>query len=75
MPVDIAVTTVAAAGRPLLDDYLTSPGGTAGASLVAVPIRRAQVRAATGSGTPEAPGTDPAHPVTPVTGAPTAGRL
>ena len=56
MPVDIAVTTVAAAGRPLLDGYLTSPGGTAGASLLAVPIRRAQVRAATGPGTAEAPG-------------------
>ncbi len=55
MPVEIAVTTVAAAGRPLLDDYLTSPGGTAGASLLAVLIRRAQVRAATGATTPEAP--------------------
>ena len=63
MPVDIAVTTVAPAGRPLLDGYLTSPGGTAGASLLAVPIRRAQVRAATGPGTAEAPG--PPGPGTP----------
>jgi leucyl aminopeptidase len=44
LPVDIDVTTVAAAGRPLLDDCLTSPGGTAGASLCAVPIRRPEVR-------------------------------
>jgi len=47
LPVDIDVTTVAAAGRSLLDDCLTRPGGTSGASLLAVPIRRAQVRAVT----------------------------
>ena len=46
MPVDIDVTTVAAAGRPLLDDCLTSPGGAAGASLLAVPIRRPEARRA-----------------------------
>jgi leucyl aminopeptidase len=45
LPVDIDVTTMAAAGRPL-DDCLTSPGGTAGASLLAVPIRRPEVRRA-----------------------------
>ena len=50
MPVDIDVTTVAGRGRPLLDDYLTRPGATAGVSLLAVPIRRAPVRTATEAG-------------------------
>ena len=50
MPADIDVTTVAAAGRPPLDDFLTVPGGTGGATLLAVPIRRPQVRAAPGPG-------------------------
>jgi leucyl aminopeptidase len=59
LPVDIDVTTVAAAERPL-DDCLTRPGGTAGASLLAVPILRPEVRraaasAAAGEAADEAP--------------------
>ncbi len=46
---------MAAAGRPL-DDCLTSPGGTTGASLLAVPIRRPEVRRAVAAAAPaEAP--------------------
>ena len=45
LPASIDVTTVAAGQRPL-DGYLTGPGGTAGASLLAVPIRRPEVMAA-----------------------------
>ena len=45
MPANIDVTTVAAGPRPL-DGYLTGPGGTDGASLLAVPIRRPAVIAA-----------------------------
>ena len=45
MPANIDVTTVAAGQRPL-DGYLTGPGGTDGASLLAVPIRRPAVIAA-----------------------------
>ncbi|MGA2829241.1 MAG: leucyl aminopeptidase family protein [Streptosporangiaceae bacterium] len=57
MPVDIDVTTVAAAERPLLDDFLTRPGGTAGASLLAVPVRRPEVRRAPGEAGPGKAGT------------------
>ena len=56
MPVEIDVCTVAAAGRPPLDDYLAGPGGTGGASLLAVPIRRQQVRVATEPGASGVPG-------------------
>ncbi len=42
LPANIDVTTVAAGQRPL-DGYLTGPGGTDGASLLAVPIRRPEV--------------------------------
>ena len=42
MPVDIDVTPHPAA----VDDVLTSPGGTDGAVLIAVPVRRPQLRAA-----------------------------
>ena len=45
LPANIDVTTVAAGQRPL-DAYLTGPGGTDGASLLAVPIRRPDVIAA-----------------------------
>jgi leucyl aminopeptidase len=45
LPANIDVTTVAAGQRPL-DGYLTGPGGTDGASLLAVPIRRPDVIAA-----------------------------
>ena len=45
MPVDIGVTTEAATGRSL-DGYLTAPGGTGGTSLLAVSVRRPEVRAA-----------------------------
>jgi hypothetical protein len=45
LPASIDVTTVAAGQRPL-DGYLTGPGGTDGASLLAVPIRRPAVIAA-----------------------------
>ena len=43
MPVDIGVTTEAATGRSL-DGYLTVPGGTGGTSLLAVPVRRPEIR-------------------------------
>jgi leucyl aminopeptidase len=42
LPVDIDVTPRSAA----VDDVLTSPGGTDGAALIAVPVRRPQLRAA-----------------------------
>jgi len=45
LPANIDVTTVAAGQRPL-DGYLTGPGGTDGASLLAVPIRRPEIIAA-----------------------------
>jgi leucyl aminopeptidase len=45
LPASIDVTPVAAGQRPL-DGYLTGPGGTDGASLLAVPIRRPAVIAA-----------------------------
>jgi hypothetical protein len=45
LPANIDVTTVAAGQRPL-DGYLTGRGGTDGASLLAVPIRRPEVIAA-----------------------------
>ena len=46
MPVDIDVTPQPAAGPQGLDDVLTAPGGTGGAALVAVPVRRPQLRSA-----------------------------
>ena len=48
MPVDIGVTTEAATGRSL-DDFLTVPGGTGGTSLLAVLVRRPQIRGADGA--------------------------
>jgi leucyl aminopeptidase len=77
LPVDIDVTTVAAAGPRRLDDYLTRPGGTARASLFAVPIRRPEVRrmsggageaGAGGGGAVAADGTAPADGTVPVGG-------
>ncbi len=62
MPVDIDVTTVTAAERPLLDDLLTRPGGTAGASLLAVPVRRPEVRRAPGEAGPGKAGPGKAGP-------------
>ena len=53
MPVDIGVTTEAATGRPL-DAFLTVPGGTGGTSLLAVPVRRPQIRGADGAVRPAA---------------------
>ena len=53
MPVDIGVTTEAATERPL-HDYLTVPGGTSGTSLLAVPVRRPQIRSADGAVRPAA---------------------
>ena len=54
LPANIDVTTVAAGQRPL-DGYLTGPGGTDGASLLAVPIRRPDVIAAKEAATDAAP--------------------
>ena len=54
LPANIDVTTVAAGQRPL-DAYLTGPGGTDGASLLAVPIRRPDVIAAKEAATDAAP--------------------
>ncbi len=54
MPANIDVTTVAAGQRPL-DGYLTGPGGTDGASLLAVPIRRPEVIAAREAASDAAP--------------------
>jgi hypothetical protein len=44
LPVDIQVTPPPATGPQGLDDALTAPGGTAGATLIAVPVRRPQLR-------------------------------
>jgi leucyl aminopeptidase len=44
LPVDIAVTPQPTAGSSGLDDALTDPGGTGGAALIAVPVRRPQLR-------------------------------
>lgn len=49
MPVDIEVTTVAAAGPHPLDDYLTGPGGTGEVHVIAVPVRCQQCRTAAGN--------------------------
>jgi leucyl aminopeptidase len=54
LPASIDVTPVAAGQRPL-DDYLTGPGGTDGACLLAVPIRRPAVIAAQGAAHDAAP--------------------
>jgi leucyl aminopeptidase len=53
LPVDIGVTREAATGRPL-DAFLTVPGGTGGTSLLAVPVRRPQIRGADGAVRPAA---------------------
>jgi leucyl aminopeptidase len=53
LPVDIGVTTEAATGRSL-DYYLTVPGGTGGTALLAVPVRRPQIRGADGAVRPAA---------------------
>ncbi|HEY0718764.1 MAG TPA: leucyl aminopeptidase [Streptosporangiaceae bacterium] len=44
MPAGIAVTPQPTAGSSGLDDALTTPGGTGGAALIAVPVRRPQLR-------------------------------
>ena len=44
MPVDIDVTPLPATGPQGLDDVLTAAGGTAEAALIAVPVRRPQLR-------------------------------
>jgi leucyl aminopeptidase len=49
LPVDIEVTTVAAAGPHPLDDYLAGPGGTGDVHVIAVPVRRQQARTAAGN--------------------------
>jgi leucyl aminopeptidase len=49
LPVDIEVTTVAAAGPHPLDDYLAGPGGTGDVHVIAVPVRRQQGRPAAGN--------------------------
>ena len=51
MPADIDVTPHPAA----VDDVLTSPGGTGGAALIAVPVRRPRLPAAAGPGEPDDP--------------------
>jgi leucyl aminopeptidase len=48
LPVDIEVTTVAAAGPHPLDDYLAGPGGTGDVHVIAVPVRCQQGRTAAG---------------------------
>jgi leucyl aminopeptidase len=56
LPVDIDVTPHSAA----VDDVLTSPGAAAGLALLAVPMRRPQLRAATDdTGHPDDTGQDP----------------
>jgi leucyl aminopeptidase len=44
LPVDIAITPQPTAGSPRLDDALTNQGGTGGAALIAVPVRRPQLQ-------------------------------
>jgi leucyl aminopeptidase len=50
LPVDITVTAVGAAGPRPLDDYLAGGAGSGAADVIAVPVRRDQVRAAAGGG-------------------------
>jgi leucyl aminopeptidase len=50
LPVNIEVTPPPAPGLQGLDDVLTAPGGTAEVALIAVPVRRPQLRPFRGTG-------------------------
>ena len=52
MPVEIEVTSQPATGPQGLDDVLTTSGGTGAAALVAVPVRRPQLRPFRDTGDP-----------------------
>ncbi len=72
MPVDITVTAVGAAGPHPLEDYLAGGAASAAADVIAVPIRRDQVRAAT-PGEDTEPPAGPASPASPAGPAGPAG--
>jgi len=68
LPVDITVTAVGAAGPHPLESYLTGGAGSVAADVIAVPLRREQVRAAT-PGEDAAASADTPGPASPAGGA------